>query len=592
MKNLKKLLIKMGLIAITTTTQLSLIACNIKKESNESKLSKSSESNQEENKTTKKNENYSSKDKLQRNNNNNNNANEQINENNSYKNNLLVTDINLTEFYFSNLTNYKDEIDKQKKKISLHIHNDIPYIGIKEFLESTKPILKNVNYKFNNNTVTLSNDKDKLIIDFDKNKIFVSNYKFFTDILKFYKPGEEDLNIIFKNKNIEKSSNNPIEFNLSKYNIDILSNNKELYLPLTLLNQMLLNESNIQLYFNNETLFLFDFAKQLASLPRQGALKWSPKANNENIPNKLKEFQHNYLGFLFDYYYGIKKDNNSYKEYFQKYKNDILKDNNTHYLTIKKIINELDDPHSAYIMDGYFKKDNNLINKLLEYGERTKNKENLEKILADKLPWKTSYINNFIDDNHQTSVISFKSFDLETTKHIKKFLDEAKQKNTKNIIFDLSLNYGGFIGAGYELLGFLTNESFNVYSYNSLSKEKIVKKIKSKLPKYDFNYYFLISPYSFSAGNILPQIIKDNNLGKVIGYKSFGGASAITYSILPTGDIIQISSNHVFTNKNYQSLEFGVEPDIKFDGNIFENPEKIYDLSYIKNVINKNNNSK
>nr|WP_307923919.1 S41 family peptidase [Mycoplasmopsis bovis] len=76
--------------------------------------------------------------------------------------------------------------------------------------------------------------------------------------------------------------------------------------------------------------------------------------------------------------------------------------------------------------------------------------------------------------------------------------------------------------------------------------EKKIELIQSKYPKYDFNYYVLTSPYAFSAGNIFPQMVKDNNVGKVIGYKTFGGASAISYAILPTGDIIQLSKQHCF----------------------------------------------
>ncbi|NEU03232.1 peptidase S41, partial [Escherichia coli] len=74
--------------------------------------------------------------------------------------------------------------------------------------------------------------------------------------------------------------------------------------------------------------------------------------------------------------------------------------------------------------------------------------------------------------------------------------------------------------------------------------------------------------FAFSAGNIFPQLVRDNNLGKIIGYDTFGGSSAIGYYILPTGDIIQLSSNTVFTNKNFETTEFGIKPDYLFDENI------------------------
>nr|WP_307907166.1 S41 family peptidase [Mycoplasmopsis bovis] len=96
----------------------------------------------------------------------------------------------------------------------------------------------------------------------------------------------------------------------------------------------------------------------------------------------------------------------------------------------------------------------------------------------------------------------------------------------------------------------MTDKPFKSYTYNPLSGEKKIELIQSKYPKYDFNYYVLTSPYAFSAGNIFPQMVKDNNVGKVIGYKTFGGASAISYAILPTGDIIQLSKATLFLQIN------------------------------------------
>ncbi len=138
----------------------------------------------------------------------------------------------------------------------------------------------------------------------------------------------------------------------------------------------------------------------------------------------------------------------------------------------------------------------------------------------------------------------------------------------------------------FEIMGFMTDKPFKSYTYNPLSGEKKIELIQSKYPKYDFNYYVLTSPYAFSAGNIFPQMVKDNNVGKVIGYKTFGGASAISYAILPTGDIIQLSSNTVFTDKHFRTTEFGIEPNFKFKYDLSKNPEKLYDLTNIQNIVN------
>ncbi len=486
------------------------------------------------------------------------------------------------------------QIDRNSK-IKMYMHNDVAYVGIKEFLKSISTIIKydKLTFSFNNDKVklVLKTDLDEknnpsLTVDYKLKKIIVSNYKFFTEILKKYERGEEKLKISFL-KRENQNLNEEFELDLKKYNIDILKGKDDLYLPQILLNQVILNESNIQTYFNEDVFNIFRFAESLAGTGPIN-LKMSPKNNVKNIPDGLRNFQLKYYPFLFDYYYGIKLDKNkSYKEFFNNYKTDILSnDSDTHYLSTKKIISDLDDPHTAYKLDGYYDKSRDLYSQQITNKKRTNDQIEISNQLQ-KYYFKnnTEYQNVYTPDN-KTSVISFKAFEEDSASHIEKSLKEAKEKGIKNIVFNLTLNGGGFIGAAFEIMGFMTDKPFKSYTYNPLSGEKKIELIQSKYPKYDFNYYVLTSPYAFSAGNIFPQMVKDNNVGKVIGYKTFGGASAISYAILPTGDIIQLSSNTVFTDKHFRTTEFGIEPNFKFKYDLSKNPEKLYDLTNIQNIVN------
>ncbi|AME12339.1 hypothetical protein MmmBen181_0111 [Mycoplasma mycoides subsp. mycoides] len=459
-----------------------------------------------------------------------------------------------------------------------------------EFLKNIDSVINYSNlehsFKDNKTTIKLKNDSNFFVeFDYLKKKIIVSNNKIFTKILKNYKRAEEDLKIEFiKEQNLNNT--NQFEIDLSKYNIDILKDQNDLYLPSILLNQVFLSKSNIQTYFNGDDFKIFRFYEGL-SLPGTFYLKQSDKNNQNKIPIGLRRFQYEYLSFLFDNYYAIKlKDNKSYKEYFKKYETQILSESsNEHYLATKKIINDLDDPHSAYVLDGYYDKDRNFHKTLFENKQRVKNSDKILDLLARNDPNKIDYVNSFINDD--TSVISFSKFDEKSTDYILKSLKQAKENNIKNIIFNLTQNGGGYIGVAFEILGFLTNKPFNVYSYNPLSKEKKVETIKSKYENFDFKYYILTSPYSFSAGNIFPQVARDNKVAKLIGYKTFGGASAINYYILPTGDIIQLSSNNVFTNDKFESLEFGVTPDVELDVDVYKNPSAIYQKETLLDLIKK-----
>ncbi|WP_427902758.1 S41 family peptidase [Metamycoplasma alkalescens] len=501
----------------------------------------------------------------------------------------------LKEFLIIPLAKELNSQNNRNNKIKMYMHNDVAYVGIKEFLRSISTIIKHdkLTFSFNNDKVklVLKTDLDEknnpsLIVDYKSKKIIVSNYKFFTEILKKYERGEEKLKISFL-KRENQNLNQEFEFDLKKYNIDILKGKDDLYLPQILLNQVILNESNIQTYFNEDVFNIFRFAESLTGFGSI-TLKMSPKNNVKNIPDGLKNFQLKYYPFLFDYYYGIKLDKNkSYKEFFNNYKTDILSnDSDTHYLSTKKIISDLDDLHTAYKLDGYYDKSRDLSSKQIANKTRTNDQIEIGNHLQ-KYYFKnnTEYQNVYTSDN-KTSVISFKAFEEDSASHIEKSLKEAKEKGVKNIVFNLTLNGGGFIGAAFEIMGFMTDKPFKSYTYNPLSGEKKIELIQSKYPKYDFNYYVLTSPYAFSAGNIFPQMVKDNNVGKVIGYKTFGGASAISYAILPTGDIIQLSSNTVFTDKHFRTTEFGIEPNFKFKYDLSKNPEKLYDLTNIQNIVN------
>ncbi|WP_434341700.1 S41 family peptidase [Mycoplasma putrefaciens] len=519
---------------------------------------------------------------------------------NSNLNNLSTIqslNLKLKDYPLKSLT--KDLNKLAKQKISLSFYDDVAYFSISEFLRTIKPLIKNndVTHYFKDDKVTVSLKTPTKILkvefDYHRQTIIVSDNRFFTEILKNKERGELALNLEFlklENLNINKQ----FELQLQNYQIRMLKDQTDIYLPFVLLNQLFLNQSNIQLYFNDSEVNFFRFAESLSDLIATVHLKRSPANQQNKIPNGLKQFQHRYLAFLLDHYYAIKpKNTTSYKDLLKKYHDQILATNSTdHYLATRKLIKELDDPHSTYILDGYYDKakDFNKLTLTNNSNPRTEFKNQLFNLLASYDRPKFEY-QLLSTADQQTGIIGFQGFDHSTAKHLENSLKQAKQLNLKNIVLDLSRNGGGFIGSAYEILGFLTDQAFKIYSYNPLSKDQKIETIKSKYQKYDFNYYVLISPYSFSAANIFAQITKDNNLAKVIGYQSFGGASAISYAVLPTGDIIQLSSNDVFTDKHFKSLEFGVSPDLKLPGNDINDFKNLYNYYLLQDLINKDNPS-
>lgn len=160
----------------------------------------------------------------------------------------------------------------------------------------------------------------------------------------------------------------------------------------------------------------------------------------------------------------------------------------------------------------------------------------------------------------------------------------AEQPNVQRILLDLTWNTGGNVGALYRVVGFITDQPFRVSSIDgdtggfSSSYVQIVG-----VPNYShLKWSLLTSPLTFSAANSMATIFKENNLGKIIGKKSGGGASSITPILLPNGTAFTMSSNNINAYRTgtgteedpyvYHNNEFGIEPDFVVEmDNIFDN---------------------
>nr|WP_307926531.1 hypothetical protein [Mycoplasmopsis bovis] len=133
------------------------------------------------------------------------------------------------------------ELNREPKqaKVKMYLHNDVAYIGIQEFLKTISKVVKNenINFSFNGDKVVLtyktatdSTNPLTLTVDYTKQKIFVSNYKFFVEILRNFERGEEKLDIDFL-KSENKNSILNFEYDLKKYEIDILKDKNMICIP-------------------------------------------------------------------------------------------------------------------------------------------------------------------------------------------------------------------------------------------------------------------------------------------------------------------------------------------------------------------------
>ncbi|UZK64020.1 S41 family peptidase [Mycoplasma mycoides subsp. capri] len=523
-----------------------------------------------------------------------------------------------TQYSVKSLLN---SISISNNKININKYKDINYIGLDQYLNLLKDIIEinskskdvfynNVAYTLtkelkketNNNitTITLINkysskDKNKnsdftlsefVKFDYLTQQITISSVNFYN----LLNPYENETNLEYRySKTLDT---NPLIIDLNKYSIYIFNNKNQLYLPLLVLNQVFLAESERQIYFNNKDLFVFEVFDLYDHNNNNTKKMLNSNKQDTELSNDLKEFSYNYLWFLLDNFYPLKQENQDYKEYLEKYKKDLMSNKLNHFKATNLLIRDLNDIHTKVLLQSPLydlkTRDEDLLVKENNRTDRVGNFRKYERELINLSADLNERNIRYTNDN-KTAIIKIDIISRYTVEGIKRQLEEIKNKNTvKNVIFDLTLNRGGSVPATFILLGYLTNQSFKYHKFYPNTNNKEILDIKSKIDKFGFKYYILTSPINYSAGNTFASISKTNKIAKIIGYQSGGGASEVRLSVLPNGMIIRKSSMYTLTDNNWNSYELGVKPDIEFDKSKGYDFKKLFDLNYIQNIVNKN----
>ena len=135
-------------------------------------------------------------------------------------------------------------------------------------------------------------------------------------------------------------------------------------------------------------------------------------------------------------------------------------------------------------------------------------------------------------------------------------LDEVKKvPEVENVILDVSLNGGGFVGNLEKMISLLAKDTNGVilaYREAFLGNEyvetiKFDANIDGKFDLDDvygddYNFYIMTSGYSYSCANAFPFLAQKQNLATIIGETSGGGECAVYVAHMPTGEPLYYSS--------------------------------------------------
>ena len=163
----------------------------------------------------------------------------------------------------------------------------------------------------------------------------------------------------------------------------------------------------------------------------------------------------------------------------------------------------------------------------------------------------------------------------------------------ENVVLDLSNNTGGDVDAAVFVLGwFLGDAPFSVKDTSTGAMSTSVYRADTNLDRKfdaddtvsDKNLYCLISPVSFSCGNLVPAALKSSQKVTLLGRTSGGGSCVVQPVSSAWGTVFQISGAQRMSflkNGSFYDIDQGIEPDYYID-----HIENFYNRAALTDYIN------
>ena len=413
----------------------------------------------------------------------------------------------------------------------------------------------------------------------------------------------------------------PLVLNLLDYGIDIIAEGGECYLPFQVMNNLLVSPTYIHYIFNGQKIIGDLYSAKLDDIVREAA--------PEDLSDELATYNYNALRFFLDNCYGLKQEHriDSFSSYLiisTGIMNEITGTDSAAFESALSILtNEyLDDGHSGFVKKSWRTADadpkaalSNAFSMMTDLGSSNRNRLKIssrltdvrKKYYPDGVPGyeeigDTAFItfDSFTSNSDHAHYYSVDSFDdpQDTIELIIHAHRQITRENSpvKNIVLDLSLNGGGTVSAAVAVASWftgsadillrdtLTGAETNVnYCADINLNGKIVNDPEDHVSGGKYRLFCLISPTSFSCGNLLPALCRTSGLVTLIGRRSGGGSNVVLPATTASGTLFQISGTKQLStsvNGSYINIDSGIEPDV-----ILTDLNSYYDRTVLLDLI-------
>ena len=143
--------------------------------------------------------------------------------------------------------------------------------------------------------------------------------------------------------------------------------------------------------------------------------------------------------------------------------------------------------------------------------------------------------------------IMLERFGATSGKEVKEKIAELQAQGIKDLIFDLKLNGGGYLGAAAEVASqFLPKGSLIVYTDGRvMPRQKFTAEGGGLM--LDGKVIVLVDEYSASAAEIVSGALQDHDRGVLVGRRTFGKGLVQRPIPLPDGSMIRLTVSHYYT---------------------------------------------
>ena len=499
-------------------------------------------------------------------------------------------------------------------------NTDIPYLSVSEwtrFMATSYP----VEYEASGSkaTVTRTDTGYTAIFDADNDTVTFYDFNAFfqradSEVLvsgtsSSRLPEDNEGEVFSAVEGTYNRNGKEVVFELAPYEIDIVQADGEFLLPMQTLNDFSFSYLGYPIYFDGEGIAVGsdDIYAVTSSLDLP----------ETTLSDKMAAFNYHELCFLLDNFYGLKDTHDivSFDAFFDEVG---LKErlSSTNPKEVEEALHEfislhLDDIHSSYGSPsplagaGYAPQavaDNvrgfsRLTNDVDE--ERYKNAR--AAYYPDGIPGyeevgDTAFIT--FDEFERDLVDYYSEADLENPQDTIALIAAAHAQITredspvKNVVIDLSCNTGGAADAAVYVIGWFLDETpialrDTLSGGMSLGMYKVDTNLDRSFDKADGlegrNLYCLISPVSFSCGNLVPAAFKNSGRVTLLGRQSCGGSCIVFYATNAIGSQFTISGCtqcSITKNGSFYNIDEGIAPDF-----VLNNPNSYYDRERLVEYI-------